>query len=342
MTDSDRPDAHDAAPGAPKEESAAREMAARQAKARDLETTIFTGVQGPSGGPGGGPVEPVRLTPSDSFQFRCHRGVACWNVCCHGADVTLTPCDILILAKHFMLRPAKFVAEYTVPAIHQGSGLPVAKLLMTDSKDPGDGPSGGPSGDLGDGKGPCVFMDEAAGCTVYGDRPVTCRYYPLGLGAIKMKGHESREDMYFLVKEAHCKGHFEDHEQTVAEFRQEQGVAPYDSINERWIDILMQMASWRSLGGPMGRDVSKQTKRMFYMISTDVDAFRRFVFETKFLDSYDIDADMADAVRVGDEALLQLGFDWLRNVMFNEPTITLKQEVLQDAIGKAREGLGGA
>jgi len=326
MTDSDRPDAND---GTPKEESAAEEMAARQDRVRNVETTVFTGVQGLSGGP----VEPVRLTPTDSFQFRCHRGVSCWNVCCHGADVTLTPYDILVLAKRFMLRPAKFVAEYTVPAIHEGSGLPVAKLLMTGSKDPGDGP--------GDGKGPCVFMDEETGCTVYGDRPVTCRYYPMGLGAIKMKGHETREDMYFLVKEAHCKGHAEDHGQTVAEFRKEQGVEPYDLINERWIDILMQMASWRSIGGPMGRDVSKQTKKMFYMISTDVDAFRRFVFETKFLDTYDIDEDMVDSVRVNDEALLQLGFDWLRNVMFNDPTIALKQDVLQQAIGKAREGLGG-
>ena len=66
------------------------------------------------------------------------------------------------------------------------------------------------------------------------------------------------------------------------------------------------------------------------------------MFETKFLATYDIDEDMVDAVRVGDEALLQLGFDWLRNVMFNEPTIAMKQDVLQQAIGKAREGLGGA
>ena len=103
----------------------------------------------------------------------------------------------------------------------------------------------------------------------------------------------------------------------------------------------MKMASWKSLGGPMGQDVSTQTKKMFYMVSTDPDAFRRFVFDTKFLDTYDIDEDMVDSVRVNDEALLQLGFDWLRNVMFNEPTIALKQEVLQQAIGKVREGLGG-
>ncbi len=51
---------------------------------------------------------------------------------------------------------------------------------------------------------------------------------------------------------------------------------------------------------------------------------------------------MGGEVRVGDEALLQLGFDWLRNVMFDEPRIALKPEVPQQTIGKAREGLGGA
>ncbi len=305
--------------------SVAEEMSNRRVHAQNLKTTVFGAVQGQDGSP----IDPVRLTPSDRFKFRCHRGVSCWNVCCHGADVTLTPCDILTLSRHFGMRPAHFVKTYTVPAIHEGSGLPVPKLVMTGQDDPGDG------------KGPCVFMDDEAGCTVYDSRPVTCRYYPMGLGAIKMKGHETREDMYFLVKEAHCKGHFEDKEQSVAEFRKEQGVEPYDLLNERWVEILMKMASWRSLGGPMGRDVTAQTKKMFYMVSTDIDTFRMFVFGTKFLDTYDIDDDMVRTIETNDEALLQLGFDWLRNVMFNEPTIAMKQEVLQQAIGTARENLGG-
>ncbi len=73
----------------------------------------------------------------------------------------------------------------------------------------------------------------------------------------------------------------------------------------------------------------------------DADGSSRLLFETKFLDTYDIDEDMVDSLRVNDEALLRLGFDWLRNLMFNEPTIAMKQEVLQQAIGKTREGLDG-
>jgi Fe-S-cluster containining protein len=252
--------------------------------------------------------------------------VSCWNACCHGADVTLTPYDIITLSKSFFVRPAQFVADYTVPAIHEASGLPVPKLVMTGK----------------DGKGPCVFMREEEGCSVYDSRPATCRYYPLGLGAYKLKGHEQREDMHFMVKEPHCEGHEEDQEQTVSEFRAEQGIEPYDLINQRWIDILMKMASWRTIGGPMGRDVSTQTKKMFYMVSTDIDAFRRFVFDTKFLQTYEIDDDMIEAIRTNDEALLQLGFDWLKNVMFNDTTVAMKQTVLQEAIGAARNEMGGA
>lgn len=302
-------------------EGIAEQMAARKESEQDVKATIFDGVRDSSGGP----VDPTKLTPTDEFNFRCHKGVSCWNECCHGADVTLTPYDILTLAKHFDVRPVKFVEDYTVPAIHPGSNLPVPKLVMT-----------GKAGD-----GPCVFMDDDTGCTVYDSRPATCRYYPLGLGAVKMKGQEQREDMYFLVKEDHCKGHAEDNRQSVDAFRKDQGVEPYDLLNERWVGILMKMASWRSIGGPMGKDVSPQTKKMFYMISTDPDRFRQFVFETKFLDTYEIDADMVEAMRKKDEVLLQLGFDWLMNVMFNDDSaLGLKQDVLQRAMADARGGMG--
>ncbi len=302
--------------------SASEEMAGRREANSDVEATLFEGVRTSDGSP----VEPVKLTLDDAFKFRCHKGVSCWNACCHGADVTLSPYDILTLAKHFSVRPSQFIADFTLPALHEGSGLPVTKLVMTEK----------------DGKGPCVFMHEENGCSVYDARPATCRYYPLGLGAYKLKGHEEREDMHFLVKEAHCEGHKEEQQQTVGEFRSDQGIEPYDLLNQRWIDILMKMTSWKTMGGPMGKDVSTQTKKMFYMVSTDIDAFRRFVFETKFLETYDIDDDMIEAVRTKDEALLQLGFDWLKNVMFNEETLSLREPVLQQAIAAARDEMGGS
>lgn len=308
-------------PSSEEEERAeAAQEAQRPAFDREIEMRVFNGVRTQTTDP----VRPIRLKPTDTFSFRCHRGVSCWNACCHGADVTLTPYDILRLSRHLGLRPAEFLERYTVPALHEASDMPVAKLKM--------------GGD--DGKGPCSFV-AAEGCSVYSERPLTCRYYPLGLVSHKLKDADKKEDFHFLVKEPHCKGHLEAKTQTIEEYRREQGVADYEAINRGWVDILMKLASWKSVGGPMGKAPSPQTRQMFFMVSTDVDRFRRFVFETRFLKIYDIPAEAIERIKTDDVALLQLGFAWLKNVLFNEPTLEMQQEVLQDAVANARSEVGG-
>lgn len=310
-------------PPAREEDAVAREEEARRAAEADMSVEIIDSVRGTTTDP----ITPVRLGPDDTFRFACHKGVACWNECCHNTDITLSPFDILRLSHRLNLRPAEFLARFALPAIWDKAGLPVARLRMADE---GEGAA----------RRPCVFLHDEAGCTVYEDRPVSCRYYPLGLAAVKMKGHEAPEDFYFLVREAHCKGHDEAHEQTVGEFRRAQGVEPYDEQNRGWIHMLMKMTSWKTLGGPWGKEPDAATRKMFFMATTDVDAFRRFVFETRFLDTYEIDEDMVERLRSDDELVQRLAFDWLRNVLFNEPTIRLKEAVLQQAITRARRDLG--
>jgi hypothetical protein len=271
------------------------------------------------------PIQSVRYNATDRFCFNCHKGVSCWNACCYDTDITLTPFDILRLARHFEARPEAIVRLFAVPAVHDKSGMPIAKLRMIAKEGA---------------KKPCVFLDEQQGCTVYQHRPAASRYYPLGLAAIKMKGHEAPEDFYFVVKEPHCEGHEERREQTVAEFRSEQGIEPYDRHNRGWIHLLMKLTSWKTLGGPWGKEPDDRIKKMFYMATTDVDAFRRFVFDSSFLDRYEIDPAMREELAINDEALLALGLDWLRNVLFNEPTIALKQEIMQQAIATAQRDMG--
>jgi Fe-S-cluster containining protein len=272
-----------------------------------------------------GPVNPVRLKDRDTFSFDCHRGVSCWNTCCHGADVTLTPFDILRLTRRLGISAREFLERYTVPAIMESADMPVVKLKM-----------GGV-----DGRGPCSFLADE-GCTVYSDRPATCRYYPLGRVSIKIQDADTVEDFHVLVREGHCRGHEEAKSQTIAEFRHEQGIEPYDRVNRGWTDILMKLASWRTIGGPGGRAPSLQVKKMFLMVSTDVETFRRFVFGTRFLQTYEIDPEVVERLKTDDEAVLQLGFDWLKNVLFNEPTLHMREEVIQGAIAAARAGTGGA
>lgn len=302
------------------EEFEAKEAAMRASYERDVEINLFDGLSAQSKNP----VQPVKLSPEDSFCFHCHKGVSCWNECCHGADITLPPYDILRLSRYLHLTPADFLSGYTVPAEHAESGMPIVKIKM--------------EGD--DGQGACPFMDKEEGCRVYDFRPSACRYYPLGLISVKMKDAPAKEDFHFLVREDHCKGHAEPRKQSVAEYRTEQGVERYEEVNRGWIDILMKLASWRTLGGPMGREPNQQTKQMFFMVSTDVEKFRRFVFESRFLKVYEISEEAQDLLRKNDELLLRLGFDWMKNVLFNEPTLGMHDMILQAAIAKARSEVG--
>lgn len=307
-------------PASPHQEpSASAEQAGRRGES-EARVDIFDGVRGHDGGP----VLPVQLKDADMFAFFCHKGISCWNKCCHGSDIILTPMDMLRLSRHCGMRPIEFLDRYCYQTQWEKAGLPVARLRM--------------GGD--DGAGPCPFVEDERGCTVYDDRPVTCRYYPLGLAAIKMKGQDGKESFSFLVKEAHCKGHDESNLQSVAQFRRAQGTGEYDEVNSGWIDILMKAASWASAGGPYGKEISPQTQGMFYMVSTDIDAFRRFVFETRFLQVYEVDDKAAEAMKTNDAVLLMLGFDWMKNVIFGEPTISLKEHILRDEIAKRREEFG--
>ena len=43
------------------------------------------------------PVVPVKLGLDDTIQFRCHKGIACFNKCCENINIMLTPYDILRL-----------------------------------------------------------------------------------------------------------------------------------------------------------------------------------------------------------------------------------------------------
>lgn len=294
----------------------------RLASGKDIEVELISAIRGQAANP----VVPTRLTNEDTFSFSCHKGVSCWNQCCHGADITLSPACILRLSKRLEMSPSEFLAKYTVPDYWGQTKLPVPKLKMAGE----DGTTA-----------PCPFVTEE-GCSVYSDRPVTCRYYPLGRITVKMKDSDDKDEFHFLVKEEHCRGHDEPREISVDGFREEQGVGPYDDINRGWTDILMKMASWISIGGPYGKTPTEQTQRMFFMATTDVDSLRRFILETKFLDTYEIDAEAVEVIKHDDAMLLQLGYDWLKTILFNEPALPMKEQVLQAAIAKAREDMGAA
>jgi len=240
---------------------------------------------------------PQILDPNAKIRFACHKGVSCFNACCKHADVTLAPYDILRLSRALGLSTTDFLAKHTVPFQMDAHGVPGVKLRTDD-------------------EGACLFNSEE-GCGVYADRPTACRYYPVGLLAMKPTTDPTDKQSYFLIREDHCKGHEEDRELTVEAYREEQGVKEYDDLNRMWYQIMLKKKS----AGPSVGQPSEMSLQVFFMASYDLDRFRRFVTSDNFRSVYDLDETFYLEAAEDDLVLLRFAQRFLRQVLFAEHSI---------------------
>src|SRR3972149_122659 len=70
---------------------------------------------------------PVQLTLDDKFQFRCRKGIACFNKCCENIDILLTPYDIVRLKNRLGITSREFIDAYTTDFAMDGQGTPGPK-----------------------------------------------------------------------------------------------------------------------------------------------------------------------------------------------------------------------
>lgn len=256
------------------------------------------------------------MSPEHRFKFRCHPGISCFTACCSNIDIMLTPYDVLRLKRRLGISSGEFLEKYTVLRVDEKSSHPYAYLKMN-----------------AEAERRCPFVvvpgasaEGPAGCTVYTDRPASCRYYPVGQGTLKKRDKEGRivhEEFYFFVKEAHCKGFQEQTEWTIASWNDDQEASLYDRMNREWKEILMR----RNLPGKLELNEKKRTQ--FFMASYDLDAFRRYVLESRFLQVFDIPEELAAAVRESDERLMELAFKYLKFILGLEQAIKVKDRFLR-------------
>ena len=243
----------------------------------------------------GSPIEPLHLGPDSRFKFRCHKEVKCFTKCCRGIHIVLTPYDIIRLKTRLQLSSDEFLSIYTQPQILEKTDLPVVTLKLVD-----------------DGQSSCPFVRED-GCMVYEDRPSTCRYYPLGVATLAYRGGADKSGFYFFVNEPHCRGFEEDRAWTIQQWRIDQGVDFHDRMNAEWTELIVRKRSF-----PPNMKWNEQTKQMFFTASYDIDKFKRFVFDSTFLDRYGIDAATQDRIREDEVELLRFGLRWLKWLLFKE------------------------
>ena len=278
------------------------------------EKTVFGKELNPSN------ILPEKLTLKSRIKFRCHPGVRCFTACCGGIKIILTPYDILQLIKRLEMPADEFLHRYTEPTYLEKTDMPGVQIKLREE----------------DNKCPFVTPE---GCTVYSDRPTACRYYPVGMadfhegGSRNVEGEETKEEekFFFIVKEDHCKGFEEDKEWTIEEWRADQGVDVRDEMNKEWLRLVMRRKSF----GPQA-SLSDQAKRMFFMASTDLASFRRFVFESSFLDTFEVDEETVSKIREDDVELMFFSFKYLAATLFGAQVMTVKEEKVREKVKEMR------
>ncbi len=277
----------------------------------DKNTTMFGQDKNPSN------IVPTKYTLDSKIKFRCHPGVSCFTACCGNIDIILTPFDILRLRRLLNLTSDEFLLRFTTPVFVEKTDMPGVKINLDEN-------------------GRCPFVTEE-GCTIYEERPSACRYYPIGMANFHQAGDEGAdaEKFFFVVKEPHCKGHEEDKEWTIRDWRADQGVDLCDEMNDEWMQLVMRRKSYG-----MQANLSEQGQKMFFMVSTNLEKFKSFVFESSFLDTYEIDDETREKIKNDDIELMFFGFKYLAGSLFGAKTLKVKDDKIQARVAKMKASQG--
>jgi hypothetical protein len=165
----------------------------------------------------------------------------------------------------------------------------------------------------------CPFLGES-GCTVYADRPDTCRTFPLEQGIFFQGPKGQARDVYFFKPPGFCLGQHELQEWTTKTWEKDQEAVIYHKMTARWAGIkaLFQSDPW-GREGPYGPKA-----KMAFMATYNLDRFRDFVFKSTFLKRYKVKRDILRRIKEDDVELMRFGFGWVEFFIWGLKTVFLR------------------
>lgn len=233
-----------------------------------------------------------RLHLQDTFTFSCRRELPCFNSCCRNKHLPLTPYDVLRIRKTLEIDSDLFLAQYASYRLDKESGFPVISINM----------KSGP-------EKVCPFLSHR-GCSIYEDRPMACRLFPLGRVSGFAPADGSPEEIYYLLEIKGCLGLDEKKAQSVKEWVDGQGLGKYIELNDMMLDIMFHPERKRH------RPLDSRQLQKVIVACYNLDVFKEFVYKTRFMDSYHIDDKSRRRIKEDEIALLKLGFHYLRKSLF--------------------------
>ena len=187
----------------------------------------------------------------------------------------------------------EFLRKYTSQHTGPESGLPIVTLKPSDPY-----------------KLICPFVTET-GCRVYENRPSSCRTYPLMRGLTRSRSTGEMTAQFMVLRESHCLGFEEGKTRTLQQWIDEQGLAVYNENNDKLMHIISLKN--RLIPGPL----DSKSSHLFHTALYDLDDFRLQIQNNGLLDNFHVNSRVMDAALKSDVALLELGLQWIKHVLFN-------------------------
>jgi Fe-S-cluster containining protein len=234
------------------------------------------------------------LSGNETFSFSCSNKAPCFNECCKDLNQFLTPYDILRLKNHLELKSNLFLEKYTFQQIGPETGLPIISLKSDSASEKA-----------------CPFVTHS-GCSVYENRPSSCRTYPLIRILSRSRDTGKLTEQYMVLKESHCQGFNSNQKWTIQEWIKNQELADYFELN----DLLMEIISLKNRLIPGQLDTT--SKHVFQLACYDLDTFREHIVEKKLLQGAPVDININDIDEMDDTHLLKIGLRWLKYALFNK------------------------
>jgi len=228
------------------------------------------------------------------LMFACHPGIACFTQCCRELDLALTPYDVVRLKRRLRLASGQFLDQYVIVEWDEQCVFPSCYLTMVD-----------------DGRASCVFVD-SRGCSVYGDRPGSCRAYPVGRGAAR-GGDGFPVESLVLLNEPHCRGFAEASRQTVQAYLLSQDLEIYNRFNDALLPVVQHASIQTGVFRPSRLQLDQ------YMLALyDMDHFRQEMANGRVALTSPLSPAELSGLAGDDEQLLLLGIRWLLQEWFGE------------------------
>ena len=225
--------------------------------------------------------------------------MSCFGHCCRDVTIVLTPYDVLRMKRSLGIDSSEFLEQ-----VHAAPAERRAEIPHRDSED-----------GRGEQALPVPVRDRAAASTATARGHAACTRW-----AWPSRNRRRLTDMpfHFVIQEDICKGHGEGVSLSVREWIECQGIQEFEMMAGGFKELTLH-DFWNS-----NKALTPQQSDMFYMACYDLDRFRRFVFETRFLSLFEVDEASVEALRTDDQELLDFAMQWLRFSIFGEKSMRLQ------------------